>query len=148
MSFSIGGSATLKQALINECGLTAFSTDTISHYNYLIPKTGSVKTLCGDSGDKQKIHFNLPQDWDAAVIHLNNFFKEGFNVEGYTAEFKNNRVSFGCRTLVKDDVATLIRAVQILNYLGNGSEITNVGVKFPKDTVTLEMLRVIDAKLV
>jgi len=66
---TIGGSTTLKEAFIKECGIKPFSTET-STYKYIRTDSGDI---CGVNF-KQGKHFELPKDWDAALAHVKAFY--------------------------------------------------------------------------
>jgi len=86
-NFSIGGSAALKKAFVEEAGLKLFGDGSIPNFKYLTSYgcSGASHNLQGVDAPSPK-HFTLPQDWDAALAYVKDF---------YTPEKKVTEVYFG-----------------------------------------------------
>ena len=75
--YRIEGSKALRQAFVEECGLTPKSDDTLQSYDAFTSSNQKPKTVRGAGkmnldGDKA---FTLPQQWDEAVKYVNDFYK-------------------------------------------------------------------------
>jgi hypothetical protein len=72
--FTIGGTAALKKALLEETRIRVYDEDTCTEWDYLICDTD----FCGLQGcvDQLSTHYQLPQDWDKAVTAVKDFFAE------------------------------------------------------------------------
>jgi len=86
-NFSIGGSAALKKAFVEEAGLKLFGDGSIPNFKYLTSYgySGASHNLQGVDEPSPK-HFTLPKDWDAALAYVKDF---------YTPEKKVTEVYFG-----------------------------------------------------
>jgi hypothetical protein len=92
--FTIEGSVALKKALVEETGVRVFDEDSCTEWNYLQCDTD----FLGLQGCKTQlpIHYQLPEDWNAAVQAVKDFFAEDKLEAGkwYYAEYKQNKYEY------------------------------------------------------
>ena len=92
--------------------------------------------------------FQLPQDYQAALDHANTwvelFKPKDIIINGYNAKFDiPGAVSFGCKTITKEQLLALKSSIELYNKLGgfsiHANRIKGIGVDFTEE-VKLDMI--------
>lgn len=123
-NFTISGSLALQIAFLKETSSTYFEGIPTLERDYAdYPKLvykGEKSYEFASSCDRAKATFSLPEDYQKAKEHLESVRKEEETIEmdGYTAEFGDGKVAFGCNVLSKEDLQAMRGVITLCSRLG------------------------------